>query len=82
MFLPRLLTLTSLILTLATASDLGRPGGLKIARCSEDMTCVPNKPSCTNTNTCLGTCQFTNTYQSCGGHRINPPICKKGEVCV
>ncbi|OBT99179.1 hypothetical protein VE01_02628 [Pseudogymnoascus verrucosus] len=82
MFLPRLLTLTSLVLTLATASDLGRPCGLKIARCSEDMTCVPNKPSCTNPNTCLGTCQFTNTYQSCGGHRINPPICKKGEVCI
>ncbi|OBT71458.1 hypothetical protein VF21_10600 [Pseudogymnoascus sp. 05NY08] len=82
MLIPRLLTLTALALGLVHASDLGRPCGLKIAPCSGDMTCVPNKPSCTNTNTCLGTCRFTNTYQSCGGHRVNPPICKEDEVCL
>lgn len=82
MFLPRLLALSALTLSLAHASDLGRACGRKIAPCSADMTCVPTKPSCANLNTCPGTCQFTNTYPSCGGHRANPATCRKDEVCL
>lgn len=82
MFISRFLALSALTLALTHASDLNRPCGLKIAPCSEDMTCVPNEPSCTNPNKCLGTCQFTNTYKSCGGHRADPPKCADDELCL
>lgn len=82
MFVPRLLAVTAFTLGLVQASDLGRACGLKIAPCSEDMTCVPNDADCTNLNTCLGTCQFTNTYPSCGGHRPDPPTCADDKVCL
>ncbi|KFY49996.1 hypothetical protein V496_09677 [Pseudogymnoascus sp. VKM F-4515 (FW-2607)] len=79
MFLPRLLALSALTLGLVQASDLDRPCGLKIAPCSEDMTCVPNNDHCTDLNRCLGTCQFTNTYPSCGGFRVEPVTCADGQ---
>ncbi|KAL5353614.1 hypothetical protein ACLOAV_001651 [Pseudogymnoascus australis] len=82
MFLPRLLALSALTLGLVQASDLGRPCGRKIAPCSEDMACVPNNNHCTDLNRCLGTCQFTNTYPSCGGFRVEPVTCADSQVCV
>jgi hypothetical protein len=66
----------------ATQDDLGRPCGLRIAPCREDMECIPNDESCTNMNRCLGTCGFKNKFPDCGGHRPNAPTCSEGFECL
>src|SRR5687767_10263104 len=59
----------------------GRPCGFKIAPCPEDMTCVPNSDDCKDTNTCAGTCQFTNKYPPCGSRGPVGYCDEKTETC-
>lgn len=63
-------------------SSVGNPCGLKIAPCSEDTVCVPDSPDCKDLNRCLGTCQFKNTYKSCGGMTPTPVTCPEGTECI
>jgi hypothetical protein len=59
----------------------GRPCGLKVAPCPEDQHCIPNEPGCDDPNRCIGHCEFTNTYPSCGGHRAEPLDCDASADC-
>ncbi|KAG5971375.1 hypothetical protein E4U58_007615 [Claviceps cyperi] len=58
-----------------------RSCGFKIADCPSDQLCVPDSPECTDLNICLGTCQFRNSYTTCGGFRSQPVKCPSGAVC-
>ncbi|KAG5928009.1 hypothetical protein E4U42_001435 [Claviceps africana] len=75
------LSLLALAATLVPVSAQGQPCGLKIAPCPSDQHCVPDSPRCNNPNRCRGTCQFRNTYLSCGGFRTQPVTCPEGTEC-
>ena len=82
-----LLLVASLAVSGTAAQDIDEPGracGFKIADCADDMTCVPDSPSCTDMQVCAGTCQFTNEYPSCGGHVIpsESTTCGEGSECL
>lgn len=62
-------------------STPGDPCGLDSPACSPDTHCVPDSEDCTDTIKCPGTCQFTNTYPTCGGHTPNPGLCDADSYC-
>jgi hypothetical protein len=76
-----ILTAVALALSSTTMAQSGRPCGLKIAPCPDGQTCIPNEDGCTNMDRCPGHCEFTNTYSSCGGHRIEPLDCDDAHEC-
>jgi len=61
---------------------VGRPCGARIATCDPEDLCVPNEPSCTRGENCIGTCQPKRKYADCGGRRVRPKDCQQGEICV
>lgn len=84
MFIKKVLAFTLIgikSLALAQSSAVGRPCGLKIAPCPNDLTCIPDNPTCTNTYRCKGTCAFKNKYPPCGGNSLNPPKCDENSTC-
>jgi hypothetical protein len=81
--------------SLATADK--RPCGFKIAPCPTGEVCQKVDPSCNRGENCQGYCVSApttlvttkttpdppkQTYQSCGGFRIQPVDCPEGEICV
>ncbi|KAK4153656.1 hypothetical protein C8A00DRAFT_33606 [Chaetomidium leptoderma] len=80
---------------LATADK--RPCGFKIANCPTGEVCQKVDPACDRAENCQGYCVPSPTtlvtskttelppkptYQSCGGHRVKPVDCPKGEICI
>ncbi|KAK4463045.1 hypothetical protein QBC42DRAFT_152903, partial [Cladorrhinum samala] len=81
----------------AVPADDRRPCGLKIAPCPTGYVCHFTDAACTDENRCLGTCTRRvplptptptktptpkPTYQPCGGFRVTPLECPKGQICV
>ncbi|KAK4097551.1 hypothetical protein N658DRAFT_500258 [Parathielavia hyrcaniae] len=76
--------------------DAKRPCGFKIAPCPVGQVCKKVDPLCDRGENCLGYCVPAPvtlvtkttasppkpTYQSCGGFRIEPVQCPKGEICI
>jgi hypothetical protein len=87
---------TVLAVLASTTTDDDRPCGFRIAPCPSGQTCVGTNPTCTRGQNCPGVCRDdpdsyptrtetprpTHTYVSCGGHRVSPVSCPKGEICI
>lgn len=83
MFLRSVLKATAILMALTplTQANHGQPCGLRTAPCPDDQHCVPHDPVCTNMDRCSGSCQYKNTYPSCGGFRVEPQNCDAEDQC-